>query len=68
MRLQLFLELWYVLPIGWRRLLIPAPLAGCAIGAGFSWDWFVLIPGAVVSLILLILPGPSAAEKKGYNF
>lgn len=66
--LQLFLEIWYSLPIGWRRLLTALPAVVCLVIAAVRWDWVPLAIGAAVSFILLLLPGPSQAEKNGYHF
>jgi len=66
--IRLILETWFTLPLGWRRLLtvLPVAVAGCA--AFLAGEWVIVIPGALLSFILLVLPGPSDAEKQGYHF
>lgn len=66
--LQLFLELWYAIPMGWRYVLMVVPVVVSVIASVVMWEWWVLIPGGVGSLILFCLPGPSESEKTGYNF
>ena len=66
--MKLFLETWYSLPLGWRRLLTALPLIVCLIATIVTWNWGPLAGGAALSLILLLLPGPSQAEKNGYHF
>lgn len=66
--LKLFLETWYSLPLGWRRLLTALPAGASLTLFLITWEWPALVVGLVISFILLILPGPSDAEKKGYHF
>jgi hypothetical protein len=65
---KLFLEIWYALPIGWRRLLTALPAIASVVIAIVTLEWLALIPGLILSFILCILPGASEAEKKGYHF
>ena len=65
---RLFLETWYSLPIGWRRFLTILPLGVSITIAILAWDWPPLVVGGLFSFVLLILPGASEAEKKGYHF
>jgi len=66
--MSLFLNIWFALPLGWRRFLTIAPISVSVLCAFLTWDWLALIPGAAISLILFLLPGASEAEKKGYHF
>jgi hypothetical protein len=66
--LQLFLEIWYALPIGWRRLLIVLPIIASVVVAIVTLEWLAVVPGLILSFVLWILPGASEAEKKGYHF
>ena len=66
--LKLFLEIWYSIPTGWRRLLMVAPIGIGAVISFVTAEWPAVAGGAFVSLILFCLLGPSDSEKKGYNF
>ncbi len=66
--MSLILNVWYALPLGWRRFLTITPVAVSIVFAFLAWEWLALIPGAVISFILFLLPGASEAEKKGYHF
>jgi len=66
--MRLFLEIWYMLPMGWRYVLMVVPVVVSIVAFFVTWEWWSLAPGAVLSLILWLLPGPSEAEKKGYHF
>ena len=66
--LRLFLEIWYSIPPGWRRLLMVAPIVIGGVITLVTGEWPAIAAGALVSLVLFCLPGPSDSEKKGYNF
>jgi hypothetical protein len=66
--MRLFLEIWYSLPIGWRRLLTAVPAVVSVVVALVTLEWLALLPGLGFSFVLCFLPGASEAEKKGYHF
>ena len=66
--LKLALESWYSLPVGWRRMLTASPLLLGLAAFLVTFEWPYPAAGAIVSLVLFTLPGPSESEKKGYHF
>ena len=66
--LGLFLRIWYVLPMGWRYVLMVVPIVAGIIVSLVMWNWWPCAVGPVISAMLFLLPGPSEAEKKGYRF
>jgi hypothetical protein len=66
--LQLILEIWYSIPLAWRRILTAIPLVVGTVIALVNWDWIPLAVGLGVSFVLFVLPDAAESEKKGYRF
>jgi hypothetical protein len=64
----MFLNAWYALPIGWRRLFMALPVGASVVVAFVTLEWLAVVPGLILSFVLWVLPGASEAEKKGYHF